>query len=455
MSFIPPRPAALQDVRLRWWRFLRFAHSWMDVLTQKSYVMLLGHVRLPLLKLFIVNDPVWVERILVQEPARFPKHRLMNYALEPLLGGSPFATNGDHWRRQRRMLDQAMTHARLGLVFPLMGQACAAMMAHLDTLPDGGELDAEALMTGVTADIVFRAIFSVPLLGADAQRLYGALNRYQRLSQRALALRLFRLPGFGIERARRRQAAIIRSHIGACVDHRFDTVTLEQERSGADIVAGLRTAVDPQDGSMLTRIEVLDQVCLLFLAGHETSASALSWCMYLLAECGDLQDALRDEARGISTDGIPADTGGVWRMQRFNAVFKEVLRLYPPVGYFPREATQDEVIRGVPVPKGSELLVFPWLLHRHRRWWTEPDAFLPDRFLHRDTLPTEAVYLPFGLGERACVGAGFAAMEAGLIMAHLLSRYRISGEPQWRPGVVGRLTVRSDKGIRVRLHRLT
>ena len=193
---------------------------------------------------------------------------------------------------------------------------------------------------------------------------------------------------------------------------------------------------------------------MLFLAGHETSASALSWCLYLLAQSPGLQPLLRDEARAQHPSGISPDAMSVRRLPRLNALFKEALRLYPPVGYFPREALEDGEIRGVPVPKGSALLVFPWLMHRHRRWWTEPDAFEPARFLDKGALPARAAYLPFGLGERACIGAGFAAMEAALILSHLLQSYAIEPAPGPPPRVVGRLTVRSDRGIRVRLRRL-
>jgi cytochrome P450 len=451
---IPPHPEPLPAGRLSLWRFARVAHSWLDVLTEKSYRMLMGHFWLPAMRVFIVNDPAWVERMLITEPQHYPKHRHMHEALEPLIGSSPFTTNGPLWQRQRRMLDQAFGNARLGRVFPLMRQACDDLQARLSE----GPFDVDTAMTHVTADIVHRAIFSAPLTGSDAVTLFAAFDRYQTLSQRRMFLRLMRLPTFGLDRARRRPAEVIRGHLRERVRERFARVPLDQEDFGADLLAGLRAAVDPEDGSRLDETEVLDQICMLFLAGHETSASALSWCLYLLGACPDLQDRIRAEVRAV-TGGAPLQHADVRRLARVHALFREVLRLYPPVGYFPREALTDQEIRGARVRRGDALLVMPWLLHRHRKWWTAPDAFEPERFLNdgrhdRAAGPPKGAYLPFGLGARACIGAGFAQQEVALILSSLLVSHRLIDVPERRPTVVGRLTVRSHAGITVRLERL-
>ncbi|MDM7942115.1 MAG: cytochrome P450 [Hydrogenophaga sp.] len=447
---IPPRPEPLAQPRLGLLWFARVAHSWLDALTVKSYHMLLGQFRLPGMRVFVVNDPAWVERMLIAEPHNYPKHRLMHEALEPLLGSSPFTTNGPLWQRQRRMLDQAFGHARLGRVFGLMQQACNDMQARLQA----GTLDVDGAMTHVTADIVHRTIFSLPLLAQEADTLFGAFTRYQQLAQRAVFLKLLRLPPLWLNRSKQRQAAIIRGFLAARVRERFASRSTDDEAQGADILAGLRSAVDPQDGSRLSETEVLDQICMLFLAGHETSASALSWCLYLLAESSGLQQTLRDEV-AATTQGEPLQAGDVRKLVQLHALFREVLRLYPPVGYFPREAVADQVIRGSQVRRGDALLVFPWLLHRHRRFWVEPDAFEPGRFDSQGSAdPPKGTYLPFGMGARACIGAGFAMQEAALILSTLLQHHCLRPAPGPAPRVVGRLTVRSADGIRVQLEAL-
>jgi cytochrome P450 len=227
---------------------------------------------------------------------------------------------------------------------------------------------------------------------------------------------------------------------------------MADEQNGADILSGLRCAIDPEDGSVLTEQEVLDQVCMLFLAGHETSASSLSWCLYVLGQAPELQRQLQEELLEVAPTGELA-FADLRRLSALPAMFREVLRLYPPVGYFPREPMQDQEIRGAKVRKGDALLVFPWLLHRHRRWWREPDVFKPARFLDKDCAPVRGTYLPFGLGARACIGAGFAMQEAALILSAVMNNYDVMAVPGFEPQVVGRLTVRSDKGIQVMLKR--
>ena len=444
---IPPRPEPLAQPRLGLLWFTRVAHSWLDALTVKSYHMLLGQFRLPGMRVFVINDPAWVERMLITEPHNYPKHHLMHEALEPLLGSSPFTTNGPLWQRQRRMLDQAFGHARLSRVFGLMQQACDDMRARLHN----GTLDVDGAMTHVTADIVYRTIFSNALLAHEADTLFGAFTRYQQLAQRVIFLRLLHLPRLWLNRSCQRQADIIRGFLAAKVRERFTSRGIDEEAQGADILAGLRCAVDPQDGSRLSETEVLDQICMLFLAGHETSASALSWCLYLLAESPELQQTLCHEV-DTTTQGGALQAGDVRKLVRLHALFREVLRLYPPVGYFPREAVADQDIRGSQVRRGDALLVFPWLLHRHRRFWSEPDAFEPGRFGPDSASEhPKGAYLPFGLGARACIGAGFAMQEAALILSTLLSHHRLLPEAGHTPRVVGRLTVRSANGIRVRL----
>ncbi len=415
--------------------------------------MYLGSFWLPRLRVFMVNDPVWVEKILIQEPHKYPKHRYMHEALEPLIGSSPFTTNGALWQRQRRMLDQAFEHARLRLVFPLMQQACVDMLSRLREHRTGAHLDVDQAMTHITADIIYRTIFSEVLSEGDAALIFSAFHRYQSLSQKAMVCRLLRLPPLWLNMSRRRQADVIRDFLSQKVAQRFAQIPDAQEQDGADILAGLRCAIDPVDGSRLTPAEVLDQICMLFLAGHETSASSLSWCLYLLGESPDLQRRLVQELHTIAPDGQLSHTD-LRHLPQLTAVFREVLRLYPPVGYFPREATEAHEIRGKKVKAGDALLVFPWLLHRHRKWWLQPDEFLPERFAaDRKESPTKGTYLPFGLGARACLGAGFAMQEAALILGMLLHEYEIEPAPGHEPRVVGRLTIRSDKGIKVYLRK--
>ena len=432
---MPGRGEAIehQSIWLRFSRLLGLGHSWMALLTPKAYSAYLLTLRFPGLQLVVVNDPEWVLRILVTSADQYPKHPLMHETLMPLVGGSPFATNGEHWRQERGRLNHALSNARLSMVHPLMQGGCQAM---LDRLAGGDELQevaVDSLMTAVTADIILRAIFSQALPELQAQEIAADFERYQRWSQRVLVLRLLGLPSLGLHALRKRIAKRIRGALSECMScHTGQT----------DLLAGLKEEYGPDH-----EIAILDQISMLFLAGHETSASALAWAVYLLGQDQPVQQALRAEADNTLKSGevIRADDCPL-----ISDFLREVLRLYPPVGYFPRQALEDQEIRGVRVRKGAAILVSPWLLHRHNRWWSSPDAFDWQRF---NRVPLKGSYLPFGMGPRACPGAAFAMQESVLILVSLLHHYRIEPLADHIPQVVGRLTVRSANGIRVRLAR--
>ncbi|MFM7273328.1 MAG: cytochrome P450, partial [Gammaproteobacteria bacterium] len=166
--------------------FFRSRHSWIDSLSERAYRMQMGEVHLPGLDLYMPNQPELVRQVLVEQPDDFPKSELLAESLRPLLGDSIFTTNGPAWRRQRAMMDPAFAHARLDVAFPRMRDAARAMQERLARLPDGAEIDIEVEMTHVTADIIFRTIFSQPMEGEDAVRVFRAFARYQALAPRLM-----------------------------------------------------------------------------------------------------------------------------------------------------------------------------------------------------------------------------------------------------------------------------
>src|SRR5688572_18783779 len=171
-----PKPRKQRAPLLR--MFFSARHSWMDALYERSYAMQMGEVHLPGLDLYMVNEPGLVRRVMADEAANFPKSALQGEALEPLLGESIFTTNGAQWKRQRQMMDPAFAQARLNVAFPVMREAAQDMLERLANVPNGSVHDLEAEMTHVTADIIFRTIFSVPMEGADAHRIFAAFARY-------------------------------------------------------------------------------------------------------------------------------------------------------------------------------------------------------------------------------------------------------------------------------------
>lgn len=436
--------------------FFSARRSWLDALYERSYQMQMGEVHLPGLDLYMVNEPALVRTVMQEQATNFPKSPLLGEALEPLLGESIFTTNGEQWQRQRDMMDPAFAQARLNVAFPVMQAAVTDMLARLSALPDGAEYDLEVEMTHVTADIIFRTIFSVPMEGADARRIFEAFARFQALAPRLLLPSIYGLRWlvwpWDVWRSRR-AAAEIRGLLEQLIRPRYEAFRAGAPVQHSDILQSFMEARDKATGQPFDFGELVDQVAMLFLAGHETSASALTWAAHLLANAPDIQERMHAEVAHELDDRTPA-----WQdmksLELTRNVFRETLRLFPPVGFMARQAAQGCPMRGKTVQAGSTVVVAPWLIHRHRQLWSTPDEFNPDRY--KDDASRESLrqaYLPFGMGPRVCLGAAFALQEATLILAGLIRRYRLSAVPGHEPQPVGRLTIRSANGVRLQLHR--
>jgi cytochrome P450 len=462
--FCPAYPHPRKNKASRFLMFFSARRSWLDSLSERSYRMQMGEVHLPGLDLYMVNEPALVRRVLVGESASFPKSALMGDAFRPLLGDSILTTNGAQWARQRAMMEPAFAQARVQVAFPLMWDAVQAMLARLNTLPNGFAHDMEVEMTHVTADIIFRTIFSQPLAGEAAHRIFAAFARFQSLAPRLLLPSVYGLrwlvSPWDVWRSRR-AAREIRGLLEALVKPRFDACHLGAKAeahppgnaSPQDVLEVFLNARDPVTGEPFAFDEVVDQVAMLFLAGHETSASALTWALYLLAQAPAVQERMHREAVALGAKG-DTDASAVKSLALARNVFRETLRLFPPVGFLARQSAQSCPMRDKTVEQGASVVISPWLIQRHHSLWREPDAFNPDRYENdasRDSL--RDAYLPFGMGPRVCMGAAFAQQEAVLILSSIVREYRLEAVPGHVPQPVGRLTIRSANGVRLTLHR--
>ena len=440
--------------------FFSARRSWMDGLYERSYRMKMGEVHFPGVDLYMVNEPSLVRQVLVADAAQFPKNELMGDALRPLLGDSIFTTNGSQWQRQRAMMEPAFAQARVHVAFPVMRAATEDMLKRLAALPDGAEHDVEIEMTHVTADIIFRTIFSVPMEGPDAHRVFESFARYQALAPRLILPSVFgmRWLVFPWDVLRSRRAAgEIRTLLADLVRPRFEAHRGGCTQAHTDILEAFLQARDPVTGDAFGFEELVNQVAMLFLAGHETSASALTWALYLVAKSPDVQTRMHAEVMALESTtnpDKPVDASEMKSLELTWNVFRETLRLFPPVGFIARESAQTCPMRDKTVGKGASVVVSPWLIHRHRDLWDDPDAFNPDRYANdasRESLRN--AYLPFSMGPRVCMGAAFALQEAVLILSSMARHYALEAVPGHVPQPVGRLTIRSENGVRLRLHR--
>jgi cytochrome P450 len=447
----PPKPPARPD-RVSGLRYLlMFRRDILSAQPARLYRAWMAEYRTPFFRSFLCNDPDLVDLVLRRRPDDFPKSGRVREGLAPLLGQSVFVTNGEDWKRQRRIIDPAFEGGRLRDTFPHMLAAVQASVVRLrDRAGPGAAIEIEEPMSHLAADIIFRALFSIPIENAAASEVFAAFRAHQR-TQPVVNLGAFLpLPRWFprlISRRARQTAARIRALIGDLTAARMAEVAAGTAPD--DLATKIITTADPVTGARFDAAEMVDQVAIFFLAGHETSASGMAWALYLLACDPEVQDRAAAEAQALPD--VPAFSD-LSRLRLVRDVFRETLRLYPPVPLMVREAARPETLRGRAVPAGAQIVLSPFHLQRHQRLWADPDVFDPDRWAREDTREAaRCAYMPFSAGPRVCTGAGFAMAEGVLALAGLLRAFRFLPADGPAPVPVAHLTLRARDGIRLRV----
>ncbi|MDQ1849303.1 cytochrome P450 [Gemmobacter fulvus] len=448
---IPPKPLARPD-KVSLWRYLRlFRRDLLSAQPARLYRAWMAEFRTPFFRSYMCNDPALVDLVLKQRPEDFPKSDRVREGLRPLLGNSVFVTNGATWERQRRIIDPAFEGGRLRDTFGAMWAAGQAAVARLAPFADGRAQEIELQTSHVAADVIFRTLFSLPIEDQVAGEVFAEFRSHQQaqpiLNLAALVPLPRWLPRFH-RRTTRRTAARIRQLITRLTADRARA--LAQGTAPDDLASKIMSTPDPLTGACFDTEEMVDQVAIFFLAGHETSASALAWALYLLATHPEWQDRLAAEAQAEL--GTEPDFAALGRLRVARAVFREAMRLYPPVPMMVREARCPVTMRARAVPKGAQIVLSPWHLHRHERLWDNPDGFDPARFeTENGKACLRSAYIPFSAGQRVCPGAGFAMVEGPLLLAMILRAYRFEPVADKVPVPVAHLTVRARDGIWLKL----
>ncbi len=438
---IPPTPPSRPE-KVSLWRYLKlFRQDILSAQPAKLYRAWMAEFRTPFFRSYLVNDPALVKRVLKERPDDFPKSDRVGAGLRPLLGNSVFLTNGETWKRQRRIIDPAFEGGRLRGTYGAMyaaGEAAVARMA-----ANTGVQDIEPETSHAAADVIFRTLFSIPIEDETATAVFEKFRDHQR-TQPILNLRAFIpgprwMPRF-FSRATKSTARDIRRLITDLTERRM--FEIDAGTAPDDLATKIMSTADPVTGQTFSTQETVDQVAIFFLAGHETSASALAWTLYLLAMHPDWQDRLADEAAAATPD-----FASVSKLRVSRDVFREGLRLYPPVPMMVRETRCPEDMRGRAAPKGAQIVLSPWHLHRHERLWDNPDGFDPTRWGTENGKQCQRdAYIPFSAGPRVCTGAGFAMVEGPLLLSMLVRRFRFELTDRV-PVPVAHLTVRAKDGI--------
>ncbi|ELA4732466.1 cytochrome P450 [Campylobacter jejuni] len=427
--------------------FLLKRRSWLDGLYERSYKMQTGYVKMPNFDLYVINDTKEVKRMMVDKVREFPKSAFLHELLSPLLGESIFTTNGEVWKKQRELLRPSFEMTRINKVFNLMSEAVADMMDRFGKYPNHAVIEVDEAMTFITADVIFRTIMSSKLDEGKGKKILNAFVTFQEQSVHTAMRRMFRFPKWLSyvlgDRKRAKAGDVIRQVLSDIIKPRYD---MADNAEFEDILGSLLLVVDADTNKRFSFEEILDQVAMLFLAGHETTASSLTWTLYLLSLYPKEQEKAYEEITQVLQGGV-VEISHLRQFKYLTNIFKESLRLYPPVGFFAREAKKDTQVRDKLIKKGSGVVIAPWLIHRHEEFWKNPHGFNPSRF---EGEYKKDAYLPFGVGERICIGQGFAMQEAILILANILKTYKLELEEGFVPDVVGRLTVRSANGMRIK-----
>ncbi|MDB5597811.1 MAG: cytochrome [Hyphomicrobiales bacterium] len=403
--------------------------------------------------LCVVNDSAAIRHVLVDNASNYRKDALQLRLLGPGLAHGLLTADGEEWRIQRRALAPLFTPRTVARFRPAMADSAAWLVTRLRRQREGRQIDIAAEFSRVTLDVLERTIFPEGL-GRDPTQFIEAVTRYFDTAGRIEPFDILGFPDWVPRPGRGRAApalAFFAQAVEGIIENRRKSLeaggkSLQAEHS--DLLTLLMGAADPQTGRGLGESEIRANILTFIGAGHETTANALTWSIYLLATHPAWRRRAEEEVDTLAegeTAHLDPD-----RLPVTRAVIDEALRLYPPAASLSREAIGSDRLAGHRIRAGARVVISPWLLHRHRRLWTDPDLFDPTRFLpgNRDRIDRYA-YLPFGAGPRVCIGASFALQEATIILAEVLRHVRLDAVPGHVPEPVQRVTLRPRGGMPV------
>lgn len=398
--------------------------------------------------LLFIMDPVLIDEVLVGKAAVFPKAPIIRRTIGPAVGTeSIFTAEGAAWRWQRRAAAPSFRHGTILGFVPTFAEAAARTVQRLRGQA-GETVDIAEVMMETTFDVIVETMLSGHA-NFDSRRFGREISRYFDTVGWMAAWATLRLPTWLPYPGRR----------GAMAGNRFlrqemARVIAERRALPADVpdlLDALIAASDPETGRAMTDAELADNLLTFVVAGHETTALALTWAPWLVANAPDVEARLLDEVSRV-VGGGPVEAGHIDRLVYAKQVVQEAMRLYPPAPLIPRIASEDVELGGQTIRKGTPVYVPVYAVHRHRLIWQSPDAFDPDRFApERARAMHRGAYLPFGAGPRICIGAAFALAESAAILATIIRDVRLVPLRGHRPMPNVRLTLRPDGGMPMRV----
>ncbi len=392
------------------------------------------------IRTFLISNPDLIEDVLVTNAKKFIKGRVLR-ANRHIFGDGLLTSEGDFWLRQRRMMQPAFHRSRIANYASTM-TACATRL--MESWKPGEPIDLHDAMMRLTLQVVGKTLFGAdverdaPQVGETLEVLLEFTSDFRRLvmTPKWLPTRL------------NRQANRAVHQLTQIIDRIIQQRRESKEDTG-DLLSMLLHAQD-EDGSRMTAQQLRDEALTLFLAGHETTASSLSWTWWLLAQNPEVEDKLHAEL-GAVLNGRAPTVDDLPKLKYTGCILSESMRVYPPAWAMARLAVEDHELGGYPVPKGTGIAAAPWVVHRDARWYENPERFIPERWERGDRLQQipRFAYFPFGYGPRQCIGNTFALMEANLVLATIAQRFRFRLVPGRTVVPLASITLRPRHGLHV------
>ena len=446
-KFRPPAPAPLPNRPGLIELLIRLRRNPLECWSEDLFEEPIARVGLPFKQAFLVHDPDAIKRVLMDHAANYRKDTIQRRILSSGLADGLLSVEGDRWEIQRRTLAPIFARRTVSSFTAAMLSAANELVAKWKGMGACATIDVAAEMTLVTLNVLALTIFSDGI-GSEFEDFRMGMNAYFGVIGRIGALGLFGVPKSVPRpghRRLRRTMSYFESVIDTIIDARRKRLASDAANVPNDLLTLLLRSLDPSTGLQLDLKEVRSNILTFLSAGHETTANTLAWSIYLLSQAPEWRSRVAEEAErelAKPVDGL-AD-----RLIVAKAVIEEALRLYPPIAALSREAIEPDTLGNMSVEPRSLIVISPYVLHRHRRLWSEPDTFDPSRFLPeaRSAIPRFA-YLPFGIGPRTCIGSSFALQEAAIVLAVLTCHFDMRLSPGADVWPLQRITLRPANGL--------
>lgn len=438
----PPLPKRPSLFTILWRLHKNSIAAWSDDCFREDMIV----SRFMFRRSLIASNPAAVKHVLLDNAENYVKTRIARAVLKPL-GQGLLISEGATWRRQRRIMAPAFHPRRVESFAPAMIAAAEELRARWQALPAGSRVDVASEMAGLTLEIIVRTMFSSDI-GAETAEVRAAMTDYQLTGGRPSIPDLLGLPWLRLRRRRVEDTTV-------AIDRTIYRLIAERREQGGptdDLLGLLLAARDEETGEGMSDSQLRDELATIITAGHETTANALTWAWYLLALHPAVEETLHAELAALG--GHAPSHADVPRLVYTRMVLEEAMRLYPPAHTMSREALADDEVLGIAIPKGSVIIISPWIIHRHETLWERPGVFDPERFApgKAESRPRYA-YIPFGGGPRICIGAHFALTEAILILATLAQHFSPRLQPRQKVEPLGLITLSPKGGLPMRLER--